>query len=83
MDNEHIGCGGNLAFEKNTVEHKVIGMDRDHKPIIKSIHKTLYRCNKCNQLINCIVFPSYEEYVLRGIIRVSQTELWRVRNRQV
>jgi len=44
----HVHCGGNLTFEKTAR--------------IDGINKTLYRCDKCHDLISCIFFPSYKDY---------------------
>lgn len=38
--------------------------------------KTLYICDKCGELVNCVVNPSYNRYVLSGRIEVPQ---WRYR----
>lgn len=44
----HIGCGGNLTFEK--------------REWINNMLKDLYRCDKCHDLVSCIFFPSWKDY---------------------
>jgi len=39
-------------------------------PIIKSVTKNLYRCDKCNELVNVITCPSWEQFVLDRRIKV-------------
>ena len=81
----HIGCGGNLTFEKEVRENKVLNqraVDKfGAKAKIRSINKQMHRCDKCRALINVITCPSWEEYVLRGQIRVPFHILRRIRNR--
>lgn len=79
----HIGCGGSLTFEKeqrvNFILNKKAVERFGAKAIIKPITKNLYRCDKCNDLVNVITCPSYEEFVLRGKIRVSKEEYWKIK----
>jgi len=71
----HIGCGGNLTFEKTQVEEVVLNK-REVKRFgmpkkIKTITKQLYRCDKCNSLVTVISCPSWEKLVLMGRIKVT------------
>lgn len=71
----HVGCGGVLTFEKtqtvevilNKKEVRRFGMLKK----VKQITKNLYRCDKCNDLVNVISCPSWERFVLMGKIRVE------------
>jgi len=71
----HVGCGGNLTFERtqtveiviNKREVKRFGMPKK----VKSVTKNLYRCDKCKELVNVITCPSWERFVLMGKIRVA------------
>lgn len=71
----HIGCGGELTFETTEVENVIINKKAvkqfGAKAKIKQVTKNLFRCNKCNDLVNVITCPSWEQYVLSGRIRVA------------
>jgi len=84
---KHIGCGsvkpGNLTYEKDVIENVVVNK-RDVRKFgaeakIKQITKSLFRCDKCNELINIVTCPSWEDFVLRGRIRVTKQEYWRIK----
>lgn len=81
----HFNCGGQLVFDHTEVENRVVNkraVDRfGAKAIIKRISKTLYKCRKCGDLVNIITFPSWEEYVLMGQIRVDPRVYWAIKNR--
>lgn len=81
----HIGCGGDLHFEKEETKPVVINQrDVDRfgaKAKIIQRTKHLYRCDKCNDLVNIIICPSWEEYVLRGQIRVPYYILKAIKDR--
>lgn len=83
MNRPHIGCGGNLEYEKMEIVNVTVNK-RDvrvsgAKAIIKQISKNLYRCDKCNDLVNVVSCPSYEDFVMSGKIRVSPQEYWRIK----
>jgi len=79
----HLGCSGKLTF----VETKIVTIVTNKKAVdkynarakIKQLNKDFYKCNKCNNLINVIIFPSWEGYVLMGKIRISKQEYWRIK----
>lgn len=80
---QHIGCGGELKF----VETKLVTIVTNKRAVekfnakakIKQFNKDFYMCNKCKSLINIIIFPSWEQYVLMGKIRISTQEYWRIK----
>jgi len=71
----HVGCDGNLSFERTQVIEVILnksdvrrfGMPKK----VKTVTKQLYRCDKCNDLVNVISCPSWERFVLMGKIRVE------------
>jgi hypothetical protein len=67
----HTRCGGELIFSR--AETVKAGKN--------TIQKNLHRCDKCGALINIILMPSYEEYVLNGAIRVQKQEYIAIRDR--
>jgi len=71
----HIGCGGNLTFEKTQIKEIILNKYEVKKfgapKKVRKLIKNLYRCNKCNDLVNVISCPSWEKFVLMGKIRVS------------
>ena len=84
----HLGCActvpGALSYEKDIVE-QVIMNKRDVKrygvpPKTKEVTKSMYSCNKCNELVNIVSCPSWEDYVLSGKIRVAKYLYWELRN---
>lgn len=82
MNRPHIGCGGNLTYEKmETVDVTVNKRDfrNGAKAIVKQISKNFYKCDKCEELVNVISCPSYEDFVMSGKIRVSSAEYWRIK----
>ena len=70
---ECLVCGGSLEFHHTEKVRVRAGRGT------KEIQKSMYICDKCNGMYNCILFPSYEEYVLRGQIRVSPGEYYRIK----
>ncbi len=79
----HIACGGYLEYEADELVNVVINkraVKFGAKAIIKTITKHLFRCDKCDGLVNVVSCPSYEDYVLNGKIRVSKAEYWRIKN---
>ncbi|MCK4328285.1 hypothetical protein KAX02_00425 [candidate division WOR-3 bacterium] len=70
---KHIGCGGSLEFHHD--ETVKVSTSRGQK----EIRKSLFLCDKCGDMVNCIQFPSYEEYVLRGQIWVTPSEYYRIK----
>lgn len=99
----HIGCGGNLTFDKEqtvwlimnarqfgvakvyTEEselQRVIRMLEHYgkKPIVRSVTKNLYKCDKCKDFVNVIGCPSWEDYVLQGKIRVDIKQYLKIKN---
>jgi hypothetical protein len=80
----HSNCGGELHYHETVTENRVINkraVDRyNAKAIIKRITKTLYKCDKCGDLVNIISFPSWKDYVLMGKIRVAPNVYWRLKN---
>lgn len=80
----HIGCGGSLTYEKDVIENRTVNslaVKRfGAKAIIKQLTKRLYRCDKCNDLVNVISCPSWESYVLSGKIRLPKAEWERFKN---
>lgn len=80
----HIGCGGVLTFEKEVVENVTVNARAVKKfnarPIIKQLTKSMHRCDKCHDLVNVISCPSWEDFVLRGKIRVSKEVYWKLKN---
>lgn len=79
----HLGCGGKLNFAETKIETIVINkkaVDRyNAKAVIKQFNKDFYKCDKCERLVNVIIFPNWEKYVLMGKIRISKQEYWRIR----
>lgn len=80
----HIGCGGLLTFDRK--ETKVLQRQdgsvikgKDGNPIVRE--KNLYLCNKCYELVNRIICPSYDEFVIQGRIRVPWWELKKIRKK--
>jgi len=79
----HIGCGGTLNF----VETKLVTVVVNKKAVdkynarakIKQFNKDFYKCDKCDKLINVIVFPSWEQYVLSGKIRIETWRYWKLK----
>ena len=80
----HLNCGGKLDFAETVITTVVVNkraVDKfNAKAIIKQFNKDYYKCDKCGALINIIVFPSWEEYVLKGDIRVSTWKYWEIKN---
>ena len=66
-------CGGDLEFHHTEKEKVKIGSRT------KELQKSIYHCTKCHGFFNCILFPSYEEYVIRGQIWVTPSEYHRIR----
>lgn len=65
MKHIHVGCGGNLTYshtDRKTVT-KHFRSQKTGKMVTKekTIAKDMFRCDKCNELVNCILYPSYEE----------------------
>jgi len=81
----HIGCNGQLTYAKTIIETIVLNkkaVDKFHaKAKIKQIEKEYYICDKCKALVNIISFPSYEQYVLMGKIRVTKQEYLRLKEK--
>jgi len=79
----HIGCGGKLNF----AETKIVTVITNKKAVekynarakIKQLNKDFYKCDKCENFVNIVTFPSWEEYVLMGKIRVSTQEYWKIK----
>ncbi len=83
----HLGCActitGQLTFEETVVETVVINkrdVKRFNAPkITKQISKDMFKCDKCDELINIVVCPSWEDFVLRGKIRVPTWLYWKIK----
>lgn len=86
----HIGCGlqrgGFLEFEKKETVTVVVNKHAvkkyGAKPIEKQLTKNFYRCDKCNNLVNVVVCPSWEDYVMMGKIRVPKWLYFKIRDRR-
>ncbi len=80
---KHIGCGGDLTFEKEVVENKILNKRAVEKfgakAKIKQVTKNMFRCNKCRELVNVVTCPSWEQFVLWGKIRVSKKQYWEIK----
>lgn len=84
----HLGCvctkPGILTFEKDIVENVTVNKRAvkrfNAKAIIKQITKSMFRCDKCSELINVVICPSWEDFVLSGKIRVTKAEYWKIKN---
>jgi len=68
----HVHCGGRLVF------HHATQLPRKGK---KPIEKTFYLCKKCNQIVNIIRFPSYEELIMTKQLWVKKHENHKVRKK--
>jgi len=67
-------CLGELEFSHN--ETQVIETKSGKQiPRTRRIHK----CSKCGQIMNVIICPSFEDYVLNGEIRVTYNEYQRIK----
>lgn len=70
----HSNCGGELHYHETVTENIIVNKwavkKYGEKARIKQMTKTYYLCNKCNDKVNIITFPSWEEYVMMGQIRV-------------
>ena len=79
----HIGCGGELKFIETklvtVITNKRAVEKYDARAKIKQFNKDFYMCNKCENLVNVIILPSWEQYVLMGKIRISKQEYWEIR----
>jgi len=60
MSHIHASCGGELVFH--------------HTEKTPRGKKYYYKCQRCGQIVNCILWASYDELVMRGQIRVSKEE---------
>jgi len=80
----HLSCGGTLNFTETKIVTVVVNkraVDKyNEKAIIKQFNKDFYKCDKCKNPINVIIFPSWEQYVLMGKIRISKQEYWKLKN---
>jgi len=80
----HIGCGGKLNFAETKIETVIVNKKAVEKfnarAIIKQFNKDFYICSKCKKRTNVIIFPSWEQYVLMGKIRISKQEYWGIKN---
>lgn len=79
----HLGCGGELNFAETKVVTVVVNKKAvekyGDKAIIKQFNKDFYKCTKCKVFINVISFPSWEQYVLMGKIRVPTWKYWKIK----
>lgn len=79
----HLGCGGTLNFAETKLVTIVVNkkaVDKyNAKAIIKQFNKDFYKCDKCENFINIIIFPSWEQYVLMGKIRIAKWEYWKLK----
>ena len=80
---EHLHCGGTLNFARSEVVTVTVNkkaMEKyGAKAIIKQHNKDLYKCDKCDMLVNVIDMPSWEEYVLMGRIRIEKWKYLKLR----
>lgn len=80
----HLGCGGQLNFAETRVETVIVNKKAvekfNAKAIIKQFNKDFFKCDKCKAFINVIIFPSWEQYVLKGDIRVATWKYWEIKN---
>ena len=80
----HIGCGGELNFAETKIETVIVNKKAvekyGDKAIIKQFNKDFYKCNKCKSFTNVIILPSWEQYVLKGDIRVTTQLYWKIKN---
>lgn len=80
----HLNCGGELIFTET--KHTVVvvnkrAVDRyGDKAVIKQFDKDYYKCDKCKEQINVIIFPTWEQYVLMGKIRVPTWKYWKIKD---
>ena len=79
----HLGCGGALNFAESKLVTVVVNkraVDKyNAKAIIKQFNKDFYKCNKCEEFVNVIIFPSWEQYVLMGKIRIEKWKYWKLK----
>jgi len=79
----HVNCGGKLNFAKSIVETKVLNefavKKYNAKAKIKQFNKDLYKCDECDKLVSVIDFPSWEEYVLMGRIRLPKWQYRKIK----
>lgn len=80
----HLNCGGTLNFARTEVVTVVVNkraVDKyNAKAIIKQFNKDLYKCDKCEEFVSVVIFPSWEEYVLMGKIRVAKWKYWKIKD---
>lgn len=69
---KHAKCGKYLKFHHNKKVKLRSG---------KKLSKDYYYCDACKDLIACTLCPSYDDYVLRGQIRVKWWVLKEIRER--
>ncbi len=79
----HLHCGGKLNFAETKVVTVVVNKKAvekyDAKAIIKQFNKNFYKCDKCEEFVNVIIFPSWEQYVLMGRIRIEKWRYWKIK----
>jgi len=80
----HLHCGGKLNFAETKVVTVVVNKRAvekyNAKAIIKQFNKDLYKCDKCEEFVNVVIFPSWEEYVLMGKIRIEKWRYWKIKD---
>jgi len=80
----HLGCGGKLNFAETKVVTLVVNKKAvekyNAKSVIKQLNKDFYKCDKCENFVNVIIFPSWEQYVLMGKIRISKQAYWKLKD---
>lgn len=80
---EHLGCGGTLNFAETRLVTVVLNKKAvekfNAKAVIKQFNKDFYKCDKCKTFINVIIFPSWEQYVLMGKIRIEKWKYWKIK----
>ena len=80
---KHLNCGGTLNFAETKLVTVVINKKAVEKfgakAVIKQFNKDFFKCNKCENFINVIIFPSWEQYVLMGKIRVAKWKYWEIK----